>query len=153
MRMAKNTTLREWLDRSQYQGSIKRLSVAIGVPKKTVEDWFYRGAKPSLPNRLKLYMITGLEQYAPRSNVEATRLQQLQQEELTALHERTEKFLLLLASLHKELDYFKEAAPSEREVLRQRLDAQQIAYVSNLLQLLLNEERFRDWLTISTLPL
>jgi len=144
-------SLREWLDNSQYQGNIRRFSVALGVSLKTVEDWFYRGAKPSLPNKLRLYLVTGLEEYAPQGEVEICGLQELEQKESAILHERISIFLGLLASLHKELDYFKETTPKKREALRDRLDGLQIAYISNLLQLLLNEERFREWLTMSAL--
>ena len=149
--MEGKTSLREWLDKSQYQGSVRRFSVALGVPLKTAEDWFYRGAKPSLLNKLRIYLVTGLEEYAPQGEVEISRLQELEQGEFATLQERIRIFLSLLDSLHKELDYFKEAPPKKREALRERLDGQHIAYISNLLQLLLNEERFREWLTISEL--
>jgi len=102
-----------------------------------------------LPNKLRVYLVTGLEENAPQGEVEISRLQELEQRELATLQERIRIFLSLLASLHKELDYFKEAPPKKREALRERLDGQHIAYISNLLQLLLNEERFREWLTIS----
>ena len=149
--MESKTSLREWLDKSQYQGSIKRFSAALGVPLRTTEDWFYRGAKPSLPNKLRIYLATGLEEYAPQGEVEMRCLQELEQREFTILQERIMMFLGLLASLHKELDYFIEATPKKREALRERLDGQHIAYISNLLQLLLNEERFQEWLTMSAL--
>ena len=147
--MESQTSLREWLDKSQYQGSVRRFSAALGVPLKTAEDWFYRGAKPSLLNKLRIYLVTGLEEYAPQGEVEISRLQELEQGEFATLQERIRIFLSLLDSLHKQLDYFKEAPPKKREVLRARLDGQHIAYISNLLQLLLNEERFREWLTIA----
>ena len=146
--MESQTSLREWLNRSQYQGSVKRFSAALDVPLKTAEDWFYRGAKPSLANKLRVYLVTGLEEYAPQNEVEISRIRELEQGEFATLRERITIFLSLLASLHKELDYFKEAPPKKREALRERLDGQHIAYISNLLQLLLNEERFREWLTI-----
>jgi len=145
------TSLSEWLDKSQYQGSIRRFSAVLGVPLKTAEDWFYRGAKPSLLNKLRIYLATGLEEYAPRGEVEMSRLQELEQNEFATLQERIRIFMSLLDSLHRELDYFKEAPPKKREALRECLHGQQIAYISNLLQLLLNEERFREWLTISEL--
>ena len=142
-------SLKEWLDKSQYQGSVRQFSAALGLPRKTVEDWFYRGAKPSLANKLKIYLATGLKEYAPEDEVEINRLQELEHGELATLQERIRVFLSLLDSLHKELDYFKDAPSKKREVLREHLDGQHIAYISNLLQLLLNEERFREWLTIS----
>lgn len=151
MQMAKNALLREWLERSQYQGSIKRLATALGIPQKTVEDWFYRGAKPSSPNKLRLYLATGLEEYAPHTDAETRRLRELEQEESRTLEERIRVFLGLLNSVQREIDYFREAPLRKREALRRYLDGQQIAYISNLLQLLLNEERFNEWLIMSAL--
>jgi len=34
-----STLLREWVNKSQYRGSIRRFSAALGVPLKTAEDW------------------------------------------------------------------------------------------------------------------
>ena len=35
--------------------SVRELAAALGVPLKTVQDWFYRGATPSPPNQEKLH--------------------------------------------------------------------------------------------------
>jgi hypothetical protein len=150
---ASSNPLKEWLDKSQYQGSISRFSAALGIPQKTVEDWFYRGAKPGSPNKLRLYLATGLEEYSPRTDAETRRLREFEQEESKTLEERIRVFLSLINSVQNEIDYFREAPLRKREALRRYLDGQQIAYISNLLQLLLNEERFNEWLIMSALSL
>ncbi len=62
---ANNTTLREWLGQSRFGGSVRQLSEALGVPFKTVEEWFYRGVRPGAANRARLFQLTQLPQYEP----------------------------------------------------------------------------------------
>jgi len=56
-----------------------------------------------------------------------------------------------LELLREQLEYFKETSAKHRETLRSHLDGRYVAYLSNLLQLLLSEERFLEWLAMSTL--
>lgn len=149
---ATKTMLRDWLDKSQYRGSISRFASALGVPLKTAEDWFYKGVKPhSTFYRAKLYLATGLEDYAPSSEKERAFLQKPEQTELLCLEEHIKALLDSLELLSEQLEYFKEASAEHRKTLRSRLNGTYIAYLSNLLQLLLSEERFQEWLTMSAL--
>ncbi|MFQ5826824.1 MAG: dCTP deaminase [Dehalococcoidia bacterium] len=59
-------TLKEWLQASEFRGSVRLFAEALNVKLKTVEDWFYRGAEPGRANRLKIYQLTKLPQFAPR---------------------------------------------------------------------------------------
>ncbi len=63
--MANNTALREWLEQSRFGGSVRLFSEELGVSLKTVEEWFYRGAKPGAANCARLYELTQLPQYKP----------------------------------------------------------------------------------------
>lgn len=58
-----NNRLREWLKQSRFQGSVRALAKALGIPHKTVEDWVYRGAQPNRANRAKLFGITELAEF------------------------------------------------------------------------------------------
>ena len=53
----------EWLQNSEFHGSIKRFSQALSIPQKTVEGWIYRGARPTVRYRKKLFSLTELPQY------------------------------------------------------------------------------------------
>ncbi|MBE9501818.1 MAG: dCTP deaminase [Dehalococcoidia bacterium] len=64
------TALRAWLNMSEFQGSIRRFAKAIEVPLKTAEDWFYRGAEPSEPNKLRIFQLTQLPQFRPKGGIE-----------------------------------------------------------------------------------
>ena len=66
------TELKRWLDESAYGGSVARLASVLELPPKTVEDWVYGRGAPRPENRLKLYEVTGLHQYAPEPAPEQT---------------------------------------------------------------------------------
>ena len=62
-RSSENSALREWLQTSQYKGSVTLFANALNVPLKTVEDWVYGRSKPSLQHWGQLYNVTGLPEY------------------------------------------------------------------------------------------
>ena len=62
-RSSENSALREWLQTSQYKGSVTLFANALNVPLKTVEDWVYGRSKPSLQHWSRLYDATGLPEY------------------------------------------------------------------------------------------
>jgi dCTP deaminase len=57
--------LRGWLRESEFRGSVKRFAEGLGIPLKTVEDWFYRDAMPTSVNRKKLFTLTKLQMFGP----------------------------------------------------------------------------------------
>ena len=57
------SALRDWLQTSQYKGSVTLFAEALEVPLKTVEDWVYGRSKPSLKHWSQLYAATGLPEY------------------------------------------------------------------------------------------
>lgn len=57
------SSLRGWLQNSEYKGSVSLFANSLGVPLKTVEDWVYGRAKPSLKHWGQLYATTGLPEY------------------------------------------------------------------------------------------
>ena len=61
-----NNTLWEWLRGSKFNGSVRLFAQALNIKLKTVEDWFYRGAQPSEKNRLKIFRLTELAEFAPQ---------------------------------------------------------------------------------------
>lgn len=72
---ARGSTLREWLQQSQLRGSVRRFSVALDAPLKTVENWIYRGARPSRKYRPRVFSVTGLPEYRPKeAEAEAVKL-------------------------------------------------------------------------------
>jgi len=55
--------LYEWLQTSDFKGSVSGFSVALGINRKTVEQWVYGTANPSKQFWPKLYSLTGLPRF------------------------------------------------------------------------------------------
>ena len=55
-----------------------------------------------------------------------------------------------LYTLNDELQFFKEGSPHCRKILRQRLNGPDVGYVTTLLKALFDEEKFQNWLAMTT---
>ena len=55
-----------------------------------------------------------------------------------------------LYTLNDELQFFKEGSPHSRKILRQRLNGPDVGYVTTLLKALFDEEKFQNWLAMTT---
>lgn len=139
-------TLKEWLDRSEFQGNVGRFAEALAVPRKTAEDWVYRGRRPSVTNGAKIAGLTGIEEFAALPPEKT-----LGPKETARTLQRVDHTKRLLLALHEELTFFKNNSAQHREILRKNMDGQYVAYVTSLFQLMFNEERFQDWLHTSRL--
>jgi len=139
-------TLKEWLQQSPFQGSVKQFAEALGVPPKTAEDWVYRGRNPSPANSRKIHALTGIEEFAPLEPEHV-----LGPTQTAEVLERVYRIKELVLAIDRELTFFKNNSPSHRELLKKNMDGPYIAYVTNLFQLMFNEKRFQDWLKTTRL--
>jgi len=107
------------------------LASKLGIPLGTVKKWFLQGESKRDPSPSHLEKITDL---------------------LTAEegHARAVKAKLLLLLLEDELRWFKDTSVAAREALREELDPADIGYISSLLTMIGEEEKFRRWLALST---
>ena len=55
-----------------------------------------------------------------------------------------------LYTLSDELEFFKQGSANSREILRQRLSGPDVGYVATLLKALFDEEKFQNWLAMTT---
>ncbi len=55
-----------------------------------------------------------------------------------------------LYTLNDELQFFKESSPHSRGILRRRLSGPDVGYVTTLLKALFDEEKFQNWLAMTT---
>lgn len=53
-------------------------------------------------------------------------------------------------ALNDELEFFKEGSPHARGILRRRLRGPDVGYVTTLLKALFDEEKFQNWLAMTT---
>lgn len=56
----------------------------------------------------------------------------------------------ILYTLNDELDFFKKGTAHARETLRQHLNGADVGYLTTLLKALFDEERFQNWLAMTT---
>jgi dCTP deaminase len=80
-KLRSTAALWDWLKRSEFKGSVRLFAEALDVRLKTVEDWFYRGAEPSQLNKLKIFQLTRLPQFEPKSWLRAESLLPEEREE------------------------------------------------------------------------
>ncbi len=55
-----------------------------------------------------------------------------------------------LYALNDQLEFFKEGSPHSRGILRRRLSGPDVGYVTTLLKALFDEEKFQNWLAMTT---
>ena len=64
--------------------------------------------------------------------------------------EKVEAVEHALYTLSDELEFFKQGSANSREILRQRLSGPDVGYVATLLKALFDEEKFQNWLAMTT---
>lgn len=63
---------------------------------------------------------------------------------------RTEKIKYLLLLLEDELRWLRDSSEESRKIFREALDLSDVGYISSLLTMLGDEDKFRRWLTLTT---
>jgi len=123
--------------------SNKKLAKEIAIPYKTVTRWWFftqgeSARKPSEPhiNKIKEF-LESKEQPEIYNQIEKAK-------------HKTEKVKYLLLLLEDELRWFRDNGPKSRDVFRRELDASDIGYISSLLTMLTEEDKFKRWLAFTT---
>lgn len=125
-----------WKDQHQFK-SMKELSEKIGWIEEELVSYF---KTKNTPPKLVIYKIAeliGLE----------TSIKSLNREEV---RERIEKVKYLLIFLEDELEWFRDGTQEVRDILREELDFADIGYISSLMTMLSDENKFKRWLTLTT---
>lgn len=124
--------------------SIKELSAKLNIPYDTLCKWpFFTQRKdkqnPSKPyiNRIKEFLEGAYKPEVPNQIEEAKR--------------RAAKIKYLLLLLEDELGWFRDNNPNARDAFRKELDASDIGYISSLLTMMTQEDKFRRWLALTTI--
>lgn len=133
------------------------LAQRLGVPVTTVEHWFKRGERrttpiPVLQERIKSLLgqpSPNLLEQLEKGNAEQKR-PTLNVEESEA-HHRTQKVRMLLILLEDELRWFQpDERRSAREMFREQLNAFDIGYISSLLSMLTEEQKYQRWKALTS---
>lgn len=121
--------------------SRKELANRLGIPYSTIKKWFQHGKGARKPSEANLTKI--------RTFLESKEMPEVYRQIEEARH-RTEKIKYLLLLLEDELRWFRDGTTDAREILRRELDASDIGYISSLLTMLTEEDKFDRWLTLTT---
>lgn len=127
-----NLLLKEWFDKQDYT-SIADFSREAWISQKTVSPWFL-GKKIWEKHRMKLYLITNLEEFAD------TNYQTIDVENIKKVWQNIDNLVSLMY-------FFQNSTPENREALKQTLESrgQSIGYIYNLLRLMFDEKKFQEW--------
>ncbi len=63
---------------------------------------------------------------------------------------KTNKVKYLLLFLEEEIRWFRDGSKEARDILREELDLSDIGYISSLLTMIGDEDKFKRWLTLTT---
>jgi len=137
------TVLRDWLGSRGL--TVAQFAAVVGRPVKTVEDWAYGRGEPSGQNRAFVYLITGLEAFGPRTSKEREQIDILRHELERKVELKVRELGGLIEALKGILDFFEAGPEWWRERLREGIDLQDAALVSNFLRAMLSEERLENW--------
>lgn len=123
--------LKEWLKgRKSKPRSVKELSeVFEGVPYKTVAGWVHQGKVPAKKDlKEKLYQITKIDKYMP---------DELKEQRIVKVQDSVYALINVLEELIQ--------SSALRDCFRKKINKTDIAYLSSLLEALLDEKRFQIW--------
>ncbi len=127
----------EWWKTQHHYSTIRDLADEIGWDVWNLSNYFQ---KKEIPPKLVI------EKIAKTVGFEVPTIHFI-------LHEaqrRTEKIKYLLLLLEDELRWFRDSSKESREIFRGTLDSGDIGYISSLLSMLSDEEKFRRWVTLTT---
>jgi len=127
----------------EHNLSNQQLAEELGVPRNTLNKWWFfshgKGArKPSEPH------VNTIREF-----LEAKSKPEVYAQVKEARH-RIDKVKYLLLLLEDELRWFRDNEPRARDEFRKELDASDIGYISSLLTMLTEEDKFNRWLALTT---
>jgi len=127
----------EWWKTQHRYSTVKEFADEIGWDSQSLAAHLQNGQMPSRLVIEKIAKIIGLE---------TTSLDSILQE----AEQKTEKIKYLLLLLEDELRWFRDGSGESRAVFRRSLDLVDVGYISSLLTMLSDEDKFRRWITLTT---
>jgi len=122
--------------------SRRELASRLETPYSTVKHWFQQGRCARKPSEANLTKI--------RAFLKSEEEPQVYRQVKDARH-RTEKIKYLLLLLEDELRWFRNNGPDAREIFRKELNASDIGYISSLLTMIREEDKFERWRALTTI--
>jgi hypothetical protein len=134
------------LDLNSYanERSLSKSGLAnkLGIPENTLSKWwvFCQGASARKPSEIHLSRIKEFLTAEEKPEVYA---------QIGEARNRTGKVRHLLILLEDELGWFRDGDARARDEFRKGLDASDIGYISSLLTMITDEDKFQRWLALS----
>lgn len=124
--------------------SNKKLAEELSIPYKTLQKWWFftkgkDARKPSEHHLERIKEFLELKEKPEDYNM------------ILEAKRRTEKIKYLLLLLEDELRWFRDNNSRAREEFRKILDPSDIGYISSLLTMLTEEDKFKRWLALTTI--
>ncbi len=175
-----DVALNNWFKKQTKWKSRADFARAIEINESTLGDYFTGRHQPSPENSQKLFKATRLECFKPTEEAPQVELpipepekegvpwsdvgQQLvvigkavaqlgnllRPSPTSDVVTRVQAVEDILYTLNDELQFFKEGSPHSRKILRQRLSGPDVGYMTTLLKALFDEEKFQNWLAMTT---
>jgi len=127
----------EWWETQHRYSSIMELADEIGWDAQNLNSHLQNKEIPSKLVVEKIAKTVGFE--TPDLDFVAQEAQR-----------KTEKVKHILLFLEEELEWFRDNSKEARDIFREELDLNDIGYISSLLTMLGDEDKFRRWLTLTT---
>ncbi len=128
---------------SEHNLSNRQLAAELSASHSTLSKWwFFSGGKGARkPSQAHLNVIKDFLEAKNTPEVYA---------KVKETRRRIEKIKYLLLLLEDELRWFRDNEPRVRDEFRKGLNASDIGYVSSLLTMLTEEDKFNRWLALTT---
>jgi len=122
----------------------RQLASKLNIPYDTLRKWHFFTLKKDRCNPSESHMNTirefleSIHKPDDRGKIEEAK-------------RRTEKIKYILLLLEDELRWFRDNSATARVVFRQKLNESDIGYISSLMSMLTDEEKFERWLALTTI--
>ncbi len=126
----------------EHNLSTRSLTEKLGIPYDTTRKWwgFCQGASARKPSEIHLSRIKEFLTAEEKPEVYA---------QIEEARNRASKVRHLLILLEDELGWFRDGDAGARDEFRKGLDASDIGYISSLLTMITDEDKFQRWLALS----
>jgi len=127
----------EWWETQHRYSTVRELADEIGWDEQNLNTYFQ---SKDMPPKLVI------EKIARTVGFEISTLDFILQE----AQRKTEKIKHLLLFLEEELSWFRDGSKEARDIFREELDPYDVGYISSLLIMLGDEDKFKRWLILTT---
>lgn len=136
--------LREWLSSSAFEGSPSLLAKYLNLSVDTVKGWLYKNKMPKTKQRLQLFLLSGLEKFAPQNKDENALLATVEDD----LNEETKRHIERLKESIVEtwdlLEFFV-LTPNSTSLLVKEIGSEELKAIARMFERFADPCSFAAW--------